>query len=104
LVIGALTAILVAHGIAADELVLHDGSRVQKHDARRRPGQIATHILPAGSALPQSRALGTWTGLRIPLMLGLVASTEMKVAYDSGAAEEADTLDTSYLVKLGYQW
>jgi len=27
----------------------------------------------------------------------------MKVAYDSGAAEEADTLDTTYRV-IGYQW
>jgi putative salt-induced outer membrane protein YdiY len=51
-----------------------------------------------------SVALDTWTGLRIPLILGLVASTEMKVAYDGGAAEEADTLDTTYRVKLGYQW
>jgi hypothetical protein len=51
-----------------------------------------------------SVALDTWTGLRIPLILGLFASTEMKIAYDSGAAREADTLDTTYRVKLGYQW
>jgi putative salt-induced outer membrane protein YdiY len=51
-----------------------------------------------------SVTMDTRTGLRIPLMLGLVASTEMKVAYDGGAAEEADTLDTTYRIKLGYQW
>ncbi len=46
----------------------------------------------------------TWTGLRFPLVLGLVASTEMQVEYDSGAAENADDLDTTYTLKLGYAW
>ncbi len=46
----------------------------------------------------------TWTGLRFPLILGLVASTELKVEYDSGAAPGADDLDTTYRLKLGYQW
>lgn len=46
----------------------------------------------------------TWTGLRFPLILGLVASTEMKVEYDSGAAPDADEVDTTYTLKLGYQW
>jgi putative salt-induced outer membrane protein YdiY len=46
----------------------------------------------------------TWTGLRFPLVLGLVASTEMQVEYDSGAADEADDLDTTYTLKLGYAW
>ncbi len=46
----------------------------------------------------------TWTGLRFPLILGLVASTELKVEYDSGSAAEADDLDTTYTLKLGYQW
>jgi len=46
----------------------------------------------------------TWTGLRFPLILGLVASTEVKVEYDSGAAEGADDTDTTYSLKLGYQW
>jgi putative salt-induced outer membrane protein YdiY len=49
-------------------------------------------------------ALDTWTGLRFPLMYGLVASTEMKVEYDSGAAKDADELDTTYTLKLGYKW
>jgi putative salt-induced outer membrane protein YdiY len=46
----------------------------------------------------------TWTGLRFPLILGLVASTEIKVEYDSGAADDADETDTTYTLKLGYQW
>jgi len=46
----------------------------------------------------------TWTGLRFPLVLGIVTSTEMKVEYNSGAAEDADDLDTTYTLKLGYAW
>jgi putative salt-induced outer membrane protein YdiY len=46
----------------------------------------------------------TWTGLRFPLILGLVASTEIQVEYDSGAAKGADATDTTYNLKLGYQW
>ncbi len=38
------------------------------------------------------------------LILGLVASTEIKVEYDSGAADDADDTDTTYSLKLGYQW
>ncbi|MEN8108366.1 MAG: DUF481 domain-containing protein [Pseudomonadota bacterium] len=46
----------------------------------------------------------TWTGLRFPLVYGLVASTEIQVEYDGGAVEDADDLDTTYKLKLGYQW
>jgi putative salt-induced outer membrane protein YdiY len=46
----------------------------------------------------------TWTGLRFPLVYGFVASTEAQTEYDGGAAEEADDLDTTYLLKLGYEW
>jgi len=46
----------------------------------------------------------TWTGLRFPLVLGFVASTEMQVEYDSGVANEVDDLDTTYSLKLGYAW
>jgi putative salt-induced outer membrane protein YdiY len=46
----------------------------------------------------------TWTGLRFPLILGVVTSTEVKVEYNSGAAEGADEVDTTYSLKLGYQW
>ena len=46
----------------------------------------------------------SWNGLRFPLVLGLVASTELKIEYDGGAAEGADDLDTTYYLKLGYAW
>jgi putative salt-induced outer membrane protein YdiY len=46
----------------------------------------------------------TWTGLRFPLAWGLVTSTEMQVEYDSGAAENKDDVDTTYTLKIGYQW
>jgi putative salt-induced outer membrane protein YdiY len=46
----------------------------------------------------------TWTGLRFPLVYGLVASTELQTEYDGDAASDADDLDTTYLLKLGYQW
>jgi len=46
----------------------------------------------------------TWTGLRFPLILGLIASTELKIEYDSGAAPGTDEVDTTYTLKLGYQW
>ncbi len=46
----------------------------------------------------------TWTGLRFPLVLGLVASTELKLRYDGSAADTASKTDTTYSLKLGYQW
>lgn len=46
----------------------------------------------------------TWTGLRFPMVLGLVASTEVNLDYDSGATEGADEWDQTYTIKLGYQW
>jgi putative salt-induced outer membrane protein YdiY len=46
----------------------------------------------------------TWTGLRFPLVLGVVASTEMQVEIDSGAAEGKNNVDTTYTLKLGYAW
>ena len=48
--------------------------------------------------------LDTWTGLRFPLVYGFVASTELQTEYDGDAAENADDFDTTYLLKLGYEW
>lgn len=55
----------------------------------------------------ENRADVVWdtrTGLRFPLIYGLVASAEFKAEYDSGSAEDVDDLDTTYSFKLGYQW
>ncbi len=38
------------------------------------------------------------------MILGVVATTEMKIEYNSGAAEDADDVDTTYTLKLGYAW
>ena len=46
----------------------------------------------------------TWTGFRFPLVYGFVASTELQTEYDGDAAENADDLDTTFLLKLGYEW
>jgi putative salt-induced outer membrane protein YdiY len=48
--------------------------------------------------------LDTWTGLRFPLLFGLVASTELQADYDSGAPAGVKEWDTTYSLKLGYQW
>lgn len=45
-----------------------------------------------------------WTGLRFPIYAGIVASTEVLVEYDGGAPDGVDDTDTTYNVKLGYQW
>jgi len=45
-----------------------------------------------------------WTGFRFPVYAGIVASTEVLVEYDGGAQEGVDDTDTTYNVKLGYQW
>lgn len=46
----------------------------------------------------------TWSGLRFPLLYGVVVSTEMQTEYDSGSAKDADDLDTTYYLKIGYAW
>ena len=46
----------------------------------------------------------TWTGFRFPLVFGCVAITELQTEYDGDAATDADDLDTTYLLKLGYEW
>jgi len=46
----------------------------------------------------------SWTGLRFPLIKGFAVSTEVRLDYDSGAATEANDIDTTYHFKIGYQW
>ena len=46
----------------------------------------------------------TWTGFRFPLIYGFVASTELQTEYDGDTAKDADNLDTTYRLKLGYEW
>lgn len=48
--------------------------------------------------------LETWTGLKIPIFAGIVTSGEVKVEYESEPAPGAKNTDTSYALKLGYEW
>jgi putative salt-induced outer membrane protein YdiY len=48
--------------------------------------------------------IDSWTGFRFPLYKGIVASTEAEIDYDGGAPADVDKTDTTYRVKLGYQW
>jgi len=45
-----------------------------------------------------------WTGFRFPIYAGIVATTEVLIEYDGGAPDGVDDTDTTYNIKLGYQW
>ncbi len=45
-----------------------------------------------------------WTGFRFPLRSGIVASAEVELEYDSEPKESVGKTDTTYRVKIGYQW
>jgi putative salt-induced outer membrane protein YdiY len=63
-----------------------------RHRGLLEPGDVGNLVFDA------------WTGFRFPLYAGIVASTEVLVEYDGGAREDVDKTDTTYHVKLGYQW
>ncbi len=46
----------------------------------------------------------SWTGLRVPLVGGLIGSLEYEIDYDSEPAIEAKTTDATLRLKLGYEW
>lgn len=46
----------------------------------------------------------SWTGIRIPLISGLVGSAEYEIDYDSEPATEAEKTDQTFRLKLGYKW
>jgi putative salt-induced outer membrane protein YdiY len=46
----------------------------------------------------------SWTGLRAPLIAGFIASVEYEIDYDSEPAVEVETTDTTFKLKLGYEW
>jgi putative salt-induced outer membrane protein YdiY len=48
--------------------------------------------------------INSLTGFRFPLYRGIVASTEAEIEYDGSAPDTVDNTDTTYRVKLGYQW
>ena len=48
--------------------------------------------------------VSSWTGFRFPLRAGVVASVEAEFDYDSKPEESVGKSDTTYRVKLGYEW
>ncbi len=46
----------------------------------------------------------SWTGFRFPLQFGLVASAEVELEYDSQPQKTVHKTDTTYRLKIGYQW
>jgi len=46
----------------------------------------------------------SWSGLRAPIFSGFVASVEYEIDYDSEPAVEVETTDTTFKLKLGYEW
>lgn len=45
-----------------------------------------------------------WTGFRFPVYAGITVSTEIQIEYDGGAQQDVKKTDTTYSLKLGYQW
>lgn len=46
----------------------------------------------------------SWTGLKVPIIHGIVGSAEFEIDYDSQPATRAETVDTTLRFKLGYEW
>jgi len=46
----------------------------------------------------------SWTGLRAPIYSGFIASVEYEIDYDSEPAVAVETTDTTFKLKLGYEW
>lgn len=46
----------------------------------------------------------SWSGLRVPLLAGFITSAEVQWEYDGQPAADTEKLDTTYRLKLGYQW
>lgn len=46
----------------------------------------------------------SWTGLSVPLIGGLVGSGELELDHDSEPALRAEETDTTFRLKIGYEW
>lgn len=46
----------------------------------------------------------SWTGFRFPLQFGIIASAEVELEYDSRPNTGIHKTDTTYRLKIGYQW
>lgn len=59
-------------------------------------------IMDAGDG--NKRLWHSWTGLRIPLYGRIVGSAQCEIDYDNQPALRRDSTDTTFRLKLGYQW
>ena len=46
----------------------------------------------------------SWTGFKVPVVQGVVITTEFEIDYDGQPGLDAETLDTILRVSLGYEW
>lgn len=46
----------------------------------------------------------SWTGVKVPIIHGIVGSAEFEMDYDSDPAIRAESFDTTLRFKLGYEW
>lgn len=46
----------------------------------------------------------SWTGVRVPLLAGIVASFEYEIDFDNAPAVETEPTDQTFRLKLGYKW
>jgi putative salt-induced outer membrane protein YdiY len=46
----------------------------------------------------------SWTGLRTPIFSGFIASVEYEIDFDNEPAVRVETTDTTFKLKLGYEW
>jgi len=46
----------------------------------------------------------SWSGLRAPIFAGFTAGIEYEIDYDSEPAVRVDKTDTTFRLKLGYEW
>jgi len=46
----------------------------------------------------------SWSGLRAPMFTGFVAGIEFEIDYDGEPAVRVDKTDTTFRLKLGYEW
>jgi putative salt-induced outer membrane protein YdiY len=46
----------------------------------------------------------SWSGIRAPMFAGFVAGIEYEIDYDSEPAVRVDKTDTTFRLKLGYEW
>ena len=85
-------------------LIFADDPEDDQHVWKRR---LQPYLVSWVSLPPTARTRtcgGAWTGIRVPLVVGIVASFEYEIDFDSAPAVEAETTDHTIRLELGYKW